>query len=96
MPKVKTEQIGQCKPATHGKDGARQCGEETLLSIRSKEVQSFHGENCEPDRNGPMNVRPQQNKQIGEVDATGEPFSESGPDNHHGQCYEHQGSSQER
>src|ERR1700747_2110262 len=65
MPKVKTEQIRQRKPAAHGKDRARQCGQEALPNIRSKEVQGFHGEYSEPYRYGPMNVRPQQNKQIG-------------------------------
>ena len=59
MAKIETEQIRERKPTAHGKDRARQCGQETLLNIRSQEVQSFHGEDCEPYRNGPMNVRPQ-------------------------------------
>ena len=38
VPKVETEQIRERKPTAHGKDRARQCGQETLLNIRSKEV----------------------------------------------------------
>src|SRR5438876_11616176 len=60
MPKIDTQQIREGNPAAHGKNCARQSCEEPLLDVWSQEVKSFHRKDCEPYRNRPVNIWPEQ------------------------------------
>src|SRR5436309_13321390 len=82
MPKIDSEQIRQSDPASHRKDRSRQSSEKTLLHVRREKIKRFYGKDPEPHRDGPVDVGPEQNEQIRQVDSAREPFPESWPDDH--------------
>src|SRR6202043_3277075 len=69
MTEVGSEKIRQADPATNREDRTRQCCEEPLLDVWSKEIQNLDCHNGEPDRNGPMYVGPEQDKQIRQMNS---------------------------
>jgi len=58
-------------------------GQKTLLDVWSEEVEGLDRQDGKPDGDGPMDVRPEQHKQPGQVNPSGQPFPESRSDDHH-------------
>src|SRR5581483_9592162 len=91
MPEIDSQQIRETNPAAYRQNRTGQSCEKALLYIRGDEVEGFDGKDRESDGNAPVKVGPEEDKQVGEVDATREPLPEAWPYDHHRQCDQQKG-----
>src|SRR5205807_5441613 len=92
---INAKQVRHSDPAADRQYSSWQRYPKSLLHVRREIVQRFYRQDCEDNRQCPVDIWPRPNPQLRQVQSARKPLAKSGTHDHHAECNQEQKPNQE-